>query len=275
MKKLITLTFVLLFTAGIVFGQNNATVNQSGLSNYVNIEQVYQGGSSVSANEAIVEQIGDNNIIENLRQRGAGNTYDVYQQGDGNLVTQFPRQGDTGPSFNALIDIDQIGNDNVVHDADQSGYGNQITITQNGNGNFADVEAQISPAGNQIVGNTVVITQTGDGNAVGTGTGTGIYQNGTNNMMTIVQENGSRAGTMSIQNMFGIPAQEGGQGLVQLGANNTLTINQMGLGSEVRFVLQDGTGNTATINQGLNSGGMNTADVTQIGNNNTATITQN
>lgn len=275
MKKLITLTFVLLFTAGIVFGQNNATVNQSGLSNNVNIEQVYQDGSSVLANEAIVEQVGDNNNVENLRQRGAGNTYNVYQQGRGNLVTQFPRQGDAGPSYNALIDIDQIGSNNIVHDADQTGYGNQITIMQNGNGNFADVEAQISPAGNQTIGNSIAITQTGDGNAVGTGTGTGIYQNGTNNVMTIVQENGSHAGTMSVQNLFGVPGQEGGQGLVQLGANNTLSINQLGMGSEVRFVLQDGIGNTATITQGLNNGGANTASITQIGNNNTATITQN
>jgi len=165
-----------------------------------------------------------------------------------------------------------------VHDADQTGYGNTVNIMQDGSNNFVDVEGQDSRAtGGEYAGNTVNITQNGHGNMVGTGTGTGIYQTNGGNVININQEAGSRAGTQSVQTSTGLPAQEGGQGLVQIsGYDNTMNIDQYGSGSKVKFVLQDGSQNTVNISQGLSSmGGMHTAEVTQVGVNNTANITQN
>jgi hypothetical protein len=278
MKKIITL-FVFMLAGSVVFAQNSSTVTQAGDGNDATIDQQHVGFGA--QNVAVVEQIAGNdegNTVLSLNQYGADNLYDIYQFGNGNLVRQHPEQGKHGPSIDGEIDIDQMGDDNTVHDADQSGYGNTVNITQDGSNNFVDVEGQDSRAtGGEYAGNTVNVTQNGHGNKVGTGTGTGIYQTNGGNVININQEAGSRAGTQSVQTSTGLPAQEGGQGLVQIsGYDNTMNIDQYGSGSKVKFVLQDGSMNTVNISQGLSSmGGMHTAEVTQVGVGNTANITQN
>ena len=279
MKKLITLLGVFIFAGSMAFAQNSSTVTQSGDDNSATVDQQYVGYGA--QNVATVEQIAGEekgNTVSSLNQFGADNLYDIYQEGNGNLVRQHPEQGKQGPSINGKIDIDQIGDDNTVHDADQTGYGNTVNITQDGSNNFVDVEGQDSRATEgEYSGNTVNVTQNGSGNMVGTGTGTGIYQTNGGNVININQDAGSRAGTQSVQTSTGLPAQEGGQGLVQIsGYDNKMNINQYGSGSKVKFVLQDGSMNTVNINQGLSSmGGMHTAEVTQVGVDNTANITQN
>ncbi|PAU95294.1 hypothetical protein CK503_03615 [Aliifodinibius salipaludis] len=271
MKKLTTLVFVLVFASSMAFAQNDATVDQNGSGNSASIDQEYQAANGVSAmNEAVVNQAGDQNDVALLDQYGAGNLYDVEQIGDGNLVKQHAEQGKHGPSTNGLIDVDQIGNNNTVHDVDQSGQSNQAYITQEGVGNFVDIEGQRSTG---AAGNIIDILQTDDGDhAVGTGTGTGAYQDGVNNTMDIVQNGwGQSAGTQSVQS-GGVPGQEGGQGLVQLGDGNELMIDQSGSSNIVRSVLQDGSSNMADIMQ---SSSGNTAAVSQVGSSNSATITQN
>ena len=278
MKKIITL-FVFMLAGSVVFAQNSSTVTQAGDGNDATIDQQHVGFGA--QNVAVVEQIAGNdegNTVLSLNQYGVDNLYDIYQFGNGNLVRQHPEQGKHGPSIDGEIDIDQMGDDNTVHDADQSGYGNTVNITQDGSNNFVDVEGQDSRAtGGEYAGNTVNVTQNGHGNKVGTGTGTGIYQTNGGNVININQEAGSRAGTQSVQTSTGLPTQEGGQGLVQIsGYDNTMNIDQYGSGSEVKFVLQDGSMNTVNISQGLSSmGGMHTAEVTQVGVGNTANITQN
>ena len=271
MKKLTTLLFVLMFASSMAFAQNDATVDQNGTGNDASIDQEYQTANGVTAiNEAVVNQTGNQNDVALLNQYGAGNLYDVEQIGDGNLVKQFPEQGKHGPSTNGIIDINQNGSDNVVHDADQSGQSNQAYITQEGVNNFVDIEGQRS---NGAAGNSIDILQTDDGgHAVGTGTGTGAYQDGVGNTMDIDQNGwGQSAGTQSVQS-GGVPSQEGGQGLVQLGDGNELIIDQDGTSNVVRSVLQDGSSNMADIMQ---SSSGNTAAVSQVGTSNSATITQN
>lgn len=279
MKKLVTFLFVFAFISSMAFAQNSSTVTQSGDGNEASVNQQHVGVGA--QNIAVVEQIAgedEGNTVLSLNQYGADNLYDIYQDGNGNVVRQHPEQGKHGPSINGEIDIDQMGDDNTVHDADQTGYGNTVNITQDGNNNFVDVEGQDSRVPGELeTGNTVNVTQYGDGNMVGTGTGTGIYQTNGGNVINITQDEGSRAGTQSVQTSTGLPIQEGGQGLVQIsGYDNTMNINQYGSGSKVKYVLQDGSLNTVNINQGLSSmGGMHTAEVTQVGVDNTANITQN
>lgn len=271
MKKLTTLLFVLVFASSMAYAQNDATVDQDGNDNNASIEQEYQAANGVTANnEAIVAQTGDQNDVALLNQNGAGNEYNVNQEGDNNLVNQWPEQGKNGPSTNGLIDIDQIGNSNEVHDADQTGENNRAIVSQNGVGNFVDIEGQRSAG---TAGNLIDILQEGDGDhAVGTGTGTGAYQDGVGNSMDIDQSGwGQAAGTESVQS-DGVPGQEGGQGLVQLGQDNELIIDQNGSANTVRSVLQDGTSNMADIQQ---NGSNNSAAVSQIGAGNSATVTQN
>jgi hypothetical protein len=279
MKKIITLLFVFAFVSTMAFAQNSASVTQSGDDNKATVDQQYVGYGG--QNVAIVEQVAgqdDGNTVRSLDQYGADNLYDIYQNGNGNMVRQHPEQGKHGPSIGGKIDIDQLGDDNIVHDADQSGYGNTVTIMQEGSNNFVDVEGQDSRAtGGEYAGNTVNVAQYGDGNMVGTGTGTGTYQTSGGNVINITQEGGSRAGTQTVQTSTGLPTQEGGQGLVQIsGYDNVMNIDQYGSGSEVKSVLQDGSMNVVNISQGLSGmGGMHTAEVTQVGVDNTVNITQN
>ncbi len=111
------------------------------------------------------------------------------------------------------------------------------------------------------------------GNSVGTnGTATGAYQSGEGNSMDIDQLGGNNmAGTETVQS-DGMPSQEGGQGLVQLGDDNSMTLYQNGWGNEVSSVLQDGDLNKASVTQNSSN---NVAVVSQIGSNNSAVITQN
>lgn len=276
MKKLATLTLGFFLAAGSAFAQSNdATVDQTGDQNEVSIQQVYQADGSGENNEAITTQTGDFNVVASLKQWGAGNWYEIVQTGDNNLVDRYPNQGSTqGGSYEGYISITQLNDDNKVWDADQAGSENSITVTQRG-GDIVNVEAQISPEGG--VGNTIVIDQYGGGNAVGefSSNGSGAYQEGEGNSMDITQEGGAKAGIASVYvsgvtKKFFRSAIEGGQGLIQLGDDNMLTIEQDGA-STVGFVIQKGNLNDASVYQ---TGDYHSATVSQMGDSNMATITQ-
>lgn len=269
MKTLTALILSIFLFAEVSWGQNNATILQSGPNHNISIQQTFQPGTQVIANEVIVSQKGNSSNAPQIRQRGAGNRYEVLQDGLQNTLRRHAYQGDKGPSYNALIYINQLGEGNIVHDADQTGFGNKTSISQNGLGNFADVEAQYSaPTGS---GNAVSIMQTGNLNSVGNGTATGVYQDGEQNEMTIIQENGATAGSQPIQ-PIGYIMQEEGQGLVQIGVNNNMSIDQSGSGNNIHYGLQSGVGNLASVTQHSME---NDADFTQLGIKNMSTITQN
>src|SRR5699024_10113782 len=96
MKKLITFTFALLFTAGMAFGQSNeAESQQNGDNNEVTVQQKYiSDGSYTGANHVTTNQDGNKNTIKRLSQAGAENIFNVTQKGDRNYVTHHPNQGE-------------------------------------------------------------------------------------------------------------------------------------------------------------------------------------
>ncbi len=318
MKKLITsaftLTIALLFSAGMAFGQNNATTQQSGNNNSAKIaqhnsgneativqdgnnntvqkmDQTYLANSDANGvNVADIKQVGNKNTVKNngnydgAIQAGASNLFHVDQDGKGNVVENI-HQGKSGNiSTNGIMDIVQgknAGGDyrwpnyNVVYHANQFGNGNELHVKQNEE-DGAYIQAQVSTG---ETGNFINIYQNGHESMVGhkdNGHGSGgfgAYQNGTNNSMDIQQETHSYAGGQTVNSVFSsYTGDHGNQGLVQLGSDNTLSIDQGGNGSTVGAVLQSGTGNTGTITQGA---GANTASMLQSGTGNTTTITQN
>lgn len=285
MKKLF-LTLNLLFCITLLaVAQNNATVKQLGNINEANISQIYQAGASTDINSATITQTGNNNKVPDLQQRGAGNRFTITQVGYRNRTSAFTDQGGSDgtavPSYDGVIEITQIGNENFVDDADQLGTGNELYINQGtdgapGNNNYVTVDAQVSIGG---TGNRIRITQIGDNNAVGNpNTQAGAYQEGSGNSMAITQRGGASAGKKEeftppeadFDNRF-LKSQFGGEGLIQLGNNNKLTIDQNGE-SSVDLVYQNGTGNIAYIMQ---IGADNVTVVKQVGLSNTANITQN
>jgi len=277
MKTLATLTTALLFTAGSAFAQSNdATIDQVGNDNEVKVEQIYQAGASSGMNEVFATQTGDNNKILGTNQRGAGNEFRTTQTGDNNIIDRYPSQGSSaGNSYDGYISITQSGDDNKVWDADQAGSNNSLTITQSG-GDIANVEAQVSPEGGS--GNTIIIDQYTGENAVGefSPNGSGAYQEGEANTMTITQSGGAKAGIISVMvsgatESFFRGTVEGGQGLIQFGDDNTMMIDQDGA-STVKSIVQDGDMNHADVTQ---IGDFHTTSVSQVGDSNVSNITQN
>jgi hypothetical protein len=276
MKKLATLTIGFFFAAGSAFAQSNeASVSQSGDQNEATIQQVYQAGGSGDINEAFVIQSGNENVVGALKQQGAGNWYEIVQTGDRNIVERYPNQGSShGGSYDGYISIIQTGDENKVWDADQTGSGNSLIINQDGS-DIVNVESQVSPEGG--IGNSITISQFGGENAVGeySAKGSGAYQEGEANSMDITQEGGAKAGVASVYvsgatEQFFKGLEEGGQGLIQLGDDNALSINQDGA-SIVEFVIQKGNLNNSVVEQ---TGDFHNATVSQIGNNNSGTINQ-
>lgn len=288
MNKIITLTFALLFITGTAFAQ--VVIDQRGGNNRMTLDRKHVSvGSVTGANMAKITQNGRDNTAH-INQVGAGNRFTVRQVGSHNLVKDVIHQGgwswhgavwdiDAGPSINGIIEIVQKGHYNVVHDADQAGYGNEVYIKQKGRHNLVDIEIQYNYNGVASENNVITISQYGNGNKVGDGTpstGVGAFQRGRGNTMTITQHGGATAGTQSVSNQHGYPSWEGGQGLVQLGRGNTLIIDQTGSGSVVQFVMQDGAHNYVKITQtNKNSRAPVLVDVTQWGRHNKAYITQN
>lgn len=180
MKKLLTLTFGLLFVASFAFAQNNATINQYG----TNIGQITQTGSSNAgtinqgadgaavANSgsntswlygAFIDQDGNTNTAEidmNSSQNGAS----IYQGGNDNWAKQeLNAQISKTTNWDRMgLDIDQIGDNNWANQKTVASFGSYgvqgMAIVQSGNYNKAD---QLSIGGMQ---NVTEITQIGDNN---------------------------------------------------------------------------------------------------------------
>ena len=291
-----TFALALVVTAGMAFGQNEATVEQEGGGNSASISQEFTPGNSGNMNTVDAFQDGDGNQIVNFSQFGDGNTATIDQIGNNNDVGDNPKQGNKDASFarsqGGDIDIDQYGNQNDVWDIDQGNTGNEANIYQGGpeagettvSGNFVDVDLQLdTPTGeNDFQGNTVTITQRSDNNYVGTGNPSvrGVYQEGEGNTLTITQEGdaGSKVGT-ALSGMY-----NGRNAIAQDGFGNDATVSQRAGGNHtVEYLIQDGTFNEAMIDQYGGSGNTagvvqlnssNMADIDQIGSNNTAHVTQ-
>lgn len=188
MKTLLTITTALLFTAGSAFAQSNdasisqtanssdATVTQTGADNSADLTQQFG-----QYHEATVEQVGDNNDLD-LVQDNTNTFADIMQLGDDNVASIFQRSRlFVGPSgVGASIELTQNGNGNVAdirQDAEAGNGGsatNMLSALQSGSDNylFVDQNRDLGPGYNSADieqhgdDNTASVTQDGESNSV-------------------------------------------------------------------------------------------------------------
>ena len=240
MKKLSILIVAFLFTAGMAFAQNNATVDQTNDGNEAFIDQVGD------QNNADVEQTSDVGLSD-----GEGHFADINQlgldgldSGENNFATVKQDFRVTGSHETT---IDQWGDDNVAHVEQVDAGNNLANIKQNGIENFVSVY--------QVYWNTFEATQNGDNNRI-----EGVPSGG---------EYGFADRAFQIADGWSSLRYE--MDFTQLGNDNTIQAGQeRGYGSST--ILQSGDWNTALSYQNGGSGDM--IDIAQTGYQNDAVVNQ-
>jgi|AntRauTorcE11898_2_1112593.scaffolds.fasta_scaffold00787_11 hypothetical protein len=285
MKKLLTLSTALLFTAGAAFAQSNdASVSQNGDDNDANIEQLGTGnsaelnqgfngqgqngafgeiiqdgeGNNASMNQRAWGNDGNDHTIEQLGHSNSGDV-DIYngdnsgyilQDGVGNSARMV--QSSTGHESLIL----QTGSENYAQSSATGGTGNQTAIVQGIPSEFTGgigIQGQVS-----LDDAPVLIPLFGSQENVAT-----MSVSGSNNMAGILQlGGGNTAGTnpgYAGDKGIDISGDANAAGIAQLGFENDATISVMGnanmagilqLGSDNSgSIMQDGSGNTAVILQ--------------------------
>ena len=262
-------------------GTNTADITQSGVTNYVGLDQagvnaatvqtlgasadarasVYQrGGTTANPNTATVHQnnsVGDVAVIEQTNAAGAGNEATITQ----GTLTNFAR---------------------IVQD----GSDNQGTIFQSGVNNQAFRQTDpndpyVGQAGIETVGdrNVVSISQTGIEDPRSEGNFARVYTAGDDNAVEVVQTGGTLVGGHSAELRIvgdGNRASSAtGGGVFQTGANHTLTFDATGgAGNDGNTLLFQQTGSANTI-AGTLTGDLNRVDVRQSNTGNTAIVKVN
>jgi hypothetical protein len=285
MKKLLTLSTALLFTAGAAFAQSNdASVNQDGDDNDATIEQL---GSSNSAelNQGFDGQ-GQNGAIGDIYQEGFDNSASMNQRAWGNDGNEHVIE-QLGISNTADVDIyngDNSGyllQEGVGNSARmvQSGTGHESLIVQTGIENYAQ-SSSVAGTGNQtaivqgipseFIGDIGMPGQLSldDGPALVPIFGSEenvatMTVSGSNNLAGILQlGGGNTAGTN--------PGYAGDKGIDISGDGNAAGIAQLGFGNDAAISVM-GNANVAGI---LQLGAVNTASIMQDGSGNSAVIVQ-
>ena len=227
MKKLLTLTTALLFTAGMAFAQSNdasidqfgddheATITQAGEMNSAFVEQTVRADRSGSdVGEATITQSGDENYVNLLQRSFFGDSEaTITQVGSGNSV-----QGTSASSafyqnhgLN-ILDVRMEGDDNTLYSLRGEAQKNTNTL-------LLDILGSENSVG--------LLQEFGYGD---------ISIEGSGNMITLDQKSGSNATAQSAY-------------VDILGGDNMVDIYQRG-GSHTANVDIDGYSNTATITQG-------------------------
>lgn len=265
-------------TSYVTQGGSEGTVNvnqdqtlPTGAANYSSVDQNTYGSGSF----ADITQVGDGNSSEatqgpgagggsylalTVDQNGTGNTSQVWQYDDNNSITIIQSNNQN------LSEVYQAGDGNTVGSTqggdgsnwsfvDQGGYGNNITVSQDGLA-FAETSDVVQDG----TGNSVAVTQEGVGNVsyVGDYLGGTVGQDGSGNELTIYQ--GGEDG-YSNATQFGV----GNVMSVEQGAWEFTTLNT----SEAH---QDGDGNAMSITQ--DGDGNNYSEASQSGDGNEFTLTQ-
>ncbi|MBO0948595.1 beta strand repeat-containing protein [Fibrella forsythiae] len=204
-------------------------------------------GNSSVRNDARIDQVGGTAQNANISQSGTDNDATITQT-DGSMKRGVIVQ--TGGSANARATITQ--NENVTNnnasiyqiggtDVNGSGIGNDAGITQGG-GSFNEAHvrqgAQSGPVSND---NTATMTQNGNYNEAR------LRQTNSNNMATVMQTGGSSS---AITNRL-----------------------RAATAVEDSFAIQNGIGNTLNVMQ-TSTTAANNANVSQVGNGNSGTVTQ-
>ena len=248
MKRTGMLLVVMMFTAGMVFAQNNtADIDQSGNNNSADVDQFgYSNFAEIvqSGNDDIAEidQSGNENqaSIEQSQGGSGARSAEGYidQQGDGNVASQEQRIWSAHNTILAIID--QVGFDNTATQNQNTGTSVRAEISQQGYDNVASQTQEFTYGFS-----SALIDQVGDGNQATQ------LQNSRDSEAVILQEG-----------LDNVAAQ------TQSGRYNDAEIAQYGAENQAS-ITQDGENNTAVIEQGAWGGSENSvANFTQTGNGN-------
>jgi hypothetical protein len=211
MKKLFTLAFALILTAGIAFGQNNtATIDQNGddlvklqqqSGSSADIEQVAGVNRVVGVSGDFTQQNSDLEVFQDHAYGGAGNVVRGEQRGNRNYAKVQQYNG--GPD----AFIEQRGDRNRVQTLQTSGVsGSYMDVLQRGDRNT--LKGVAGSRAEQVNGDqTLYLDQIGNGNTLE------LLQDGLTS--------GSNVATVS-----------------QLSNGNVTTLNQMGNGNNVVITQQ-------------------------------------
>ena len=241
-------------------GDNTIVAVQDGAANSITLAANDEGGNTYQN-----FQEGDNNesVMESV---GTGNDFWVEQVGDSNIAYV----GAAGDDNNGAID--QYGNGNEAAIAEFSGSGNTMDILQDGDDNVAVIEMSNGAEATVSDNNDLMMTQEGSMNdmllTVGfvldsSGNAVEMSQAGDDNSMDISLEgednvlNFSQEGSF---NMIGGLSEGDSDSFLVAGYEKTVEINQVGMGNVVGGSLL-GIGSSVSI--------------TQVGDYNTASVTQN
>jgi hypothetical protein len=241
----ITTTFalVLVFSAGMAFGQsnNNAEIDQTGDDNSAEVEQ---GGNSV----ADLRHAGDLNDI-NLAQEGfglAGQDTKIDQVGNRNEVDVTSSSGNGLQGNGNELDILQRGNQNTFETPTMQGFNNDYDVEQVGNKNYANIETRYG-AGGQVGESTINIIQKFGNRNSGTISAT---SGGNNHVLEIKQKFGS-SNVASITHQLPTEEESGVDGIVgrvtQFGNNNFASVDLFSKTSDRAVITQNGNSNYATV----------------------------
>jgi len=231
---------MLLFTAGMAMGQNNATVDQTDDGNEAFIDQIG------SQNTADVEQTSDVGLSV-----GQGHFANIDQLGLGGQDSGVNNSATVKQDFRVTgshaATIEQWGSDNVA-DVEQVDAGNNVAnITQDGGDNDASVYQQYW--------NKFEATQVGDGNKIEGIPGGGTYG----------------YANRAFQVADGYSSLRYEMDLTQNGNDNTIQAGQE-RGNGKSTILQTGDWNTAFSYQ--NGGSGDVINITQTGYQNDAMVNQ-
>lgn len=281
-------------------GANSLTGAQVGSGNFIdngyctdfdikknkcNAGPIGQDAAPLSANNAIIFQIGDENATSN-RQKASSlfslNNNVLVQSGKKNVFINVQNAKDSG-SVNDQTAV-QIGQENVGNNTQNASKGktNKSLLLQGGYKNVSVVDQDSKSATNSTTGNndsTVVqligknesyVIQKG-GNEQVTG------QLGWHNVAVTNQDHSSNAPNQSLTLQGGVDnyaatTQAGGSNdavTLQGGYDNASSVAQTGSNNSA-FALQLGEGNTAAVSQSNSSAGsLNWSSVSQVGTGNT------
>lgn len=260
------------------------------------------------SNTLYLEQIGDGNLA-NVHQSSGGGNNDIGTAGD--PITQagnhnsfsFSNSGSGSGTNNDVIDVEQLGNNNifssaawngannnVIDDVEQIGNANRVSVSMNGsdaglvddvlqqgNGNHLVIEQSGSnSSGNKVLSVSMIGDNNGlppDANGDWRRAGTYLFQSGNSNVVAKSSITGSNnIGPAGDSNTY-----RNTHRIEQRGTGNTasaVTLGSLGLDPSTDYnriwIFQTGDGNTSDVSQGLSAASFgNKAQVTQTGNDNT------
>ena len=234
--------------------RNEMDIDQIGHDNVVGLGSYPYDGIDQNNNDnyASIQQMGNSNKVGRFYQKGSENSAYITQDGNGNEIKAASQKLlGSEPAGNSLI-LDQLGNDNTIEGANEEGKDIIGSVLQQGNDNRAYLQLSRTSAFGDIdqIGEDNDASLTINKTYIGEG-----------NKGVIAQTGNGNKGTEYV----------GQTDPATTSANNAMSITQSG-DLNVADIWLEGSFNNATIHQTLTIGA--NASISQMGNNNTSTISQ-